>query len=380
MHCWADVSARFMSKKKQRKPGAVAGRVAGPLNGRRTGPIAAPTLVNPSVSETPGPKDRTRWPVTLVLVLLSTITAAVIGSHYLSNKPAVNTPSQRALSFPLQAGNSCKRVPDFVSKLNLPGSKSLSTAERDALGFAVISSDPQSGQRLGMWQHPSWRSAGNLTSIASDRLGDVYVIPAPRINLRDNPFELQNTLYKIDHESGEMRAVLRFPVARKLDARNPYAGLGLYYDCAFDSLFLSSVAGSDSQSERGSIFRIALRPEVKIVSTYQGFDALSVASAIGQNGVSVLLLGHARSSDVFTLALDTSGNFIGAPTKLLSLFGLGPNGAERAKKFEFGGDGALNITGAPFSYNLAQPPTQWPSVHYRFVCTDSTSCDFESWR
>ncbi len=277
-------------------------------------------------------------------------------------------PTQSAFS----PRNLCKSPPAFMRSLSVnqgfSAGSALSSSERDLLGLAVVDFDPKSGQRVRTWQHPSWRSAGNLSAFALDQRGDIYVIPAPRVNLLENPPALQNRLYRIDGNTAEMTLALEFPVAAAVDQRNPYAGLGLSYDCALDSLFLTTVAGSTPSAQRGKVFRIALRPSVKIASSLADVDMFGVTSVTRAEQV-LVLLGSARSADLMQINLDTNGNFPpdAVPKPLLSIANLGPDGNDRVRKIEIAPDGTLNVRGTRFAYNLAQPSAQEQATRYVFA-------------
>ncbi len=321
-----------------------------------------------------------QWPkfLALSLILAFVVLAYVMTPN--SQKPQLKL-GQSAFS----PRNLCKAPPAFMRSLSAnegfgPGS-ALSTSERDLLGLAVVEFDPQSGQRLRSWQHPSWRSAGNLSAFALDQRGDVYVIPAPRVNLLENPPAKQSRLYRIDGNTAEMTLALEFPVAAAVSQRNPFAGLGLSYDCALDSLFLSSVAGSTPSEQRGLVFRIALRPSVKVASTLAGIDIFAVTSFANEGG-SALALGSARNAEILQISLDANGNFPpgAVATPLLSIAGLGPEGNDRARKIDVAGDGTLTVRGTRFAYNLAQPSAQEKATSYVFAFDAGLqSYQFQRW-
>ena len=325
-------------------------------------------------------KAERQWPKYLALLLI----AAFVVLAYLMT-PKEQKLQAKATPAAFSPRNLCKSPPAFMRNLSAnqgfgPGS-ALSTSERDLIGLAVVDFDPQSGKRVRAWQHPSWRSAGNLSAFALDQRGDVYVIPAPRVNLLDNPPALQNRLYRIDSNSGEMTLALEFPVAAAVSQRNPFAGLGLSYDCALDSLFLSSVAGSTASEQRGKVFRIALRPSAKIASTLVDVDMIAVTSVAMANQV-VLLLGSARSAELLQIDLDANGDFpAGAFAKpWLSMARLGPDGNDRARKIEVSSDGTLTVRGTRFAYNLAQPSAQEKATSYVYAHDASAnSYQFQRW-
>ena len=336
-------------------------------------------IVNQDQSKAKSPPQR-QWPKFLALSL---IVVFVILAY-------VMTPNSQKLQLqttqsPFSPRNLCKAPPAFMRSLSanqgFSAGNALSTSERDLIGLAVVDFDPQSGQRIRAWQHPSWRSAGNLSAFALDQRGDVYVIPAPRVNLLENPPALQNRLYRIDSNTGEMTLALEFPVAAAVNQRNPYAGLGLSYDCALDSLFLTSVAGSTLREQRGNVFRIALRPSVKIASTLAGVDMFAVTS-VGQADQLALLVGSARSAELLKIELDAQGNFpLSAVAKpWLSIAGLGPDGNDRARKIELTPDATISVRGTRFAYNLAQPSAQEQATRYLFAFDAGTqSYQFQRW-
>lgn len=326
--------------------------------------------IAPVVATQPTSGGRSSGSNRLGLIAVVVFVAAAAGFWYLDDTaPATDTTTPMVAN---RARNTCKGVPAFVTGANFP-SPALSTSERDQLGMTLVAHDPNSGQRTHVWQHPSWRSAGNLSAFVVDKRGDVYVLPSPRVNLSDNPPERQNRLYRIDRDSAEMTLALEFPVAAPVDQRNPYAGLGLSYDCGNDSVYLSSVAGSTYTQERGRIFRIALQPALSIKSQIEGIDALSLLSVDSSLGPA-LLFGSARNGEIRALQLDAQGDFQPhLPAQVLAdLRGLGPEGNDRARRIDLASDASLSIRGMRFAYNLAQPSAQASPTSYRFAFDLST--------
>ena len=323
-------------------------------------------LVKQDQAKTKSPPER-QWPKFVALMLIT----AFLALAYVMT-PNSQKPQSKSTLAAFAPRNLCKTPPAFLRSLRTNSgfgpASSLSTSERDLIGLALVDFDPQSGKRVRAWQHPSWRSAGNLSAFALDQRGDIYVIPAPRVNLLDNPPAQQNRLYRVDGSSGVMALALEFPVAAAVNSRNPFAGLALSYDCTLDSLFLSSVAGSTLSEQHGRVFRIALRPSAKIVSTFSGVDIFAVTSVASASGTA-LLLGYARSGEIGQIELDANGNFAPAAIAkpLLSIAALGPDGNDRARKIEVASDGTLTIRGTRFAYNLAQPSAQDKATNYVFA-------------
>ncbi len=362
-----------MSKKKSRKS----------ANIEHAKPEALATL--PSASVRLKPSLTLRTAALLTLMLLAGIASGFIAwrSQQASIEPAFS------LQGPLNARNSCRRPPTFFAGKGFGRGVSLSTSERDLIGIAAVEFDPNSKQRSRYWQHPSWSKFGQLSSFTLDRQGDVYVIPAPRVNLADNPPALQNRLYRIEASSGEMQLALEFPVAASASARNPYAGMALSYDCDTHSLWLTSVAGSEPKRQRGKVMRIQLDPIAKIVDQLDDFDGFGLApfnsGATLQAGAHKpsqqgLLIASARQGKIMLQALNSEGRLQGRPTELLSIAGLGPVGNDRVRKIDIGSHGELLLHGTPFNFNLAQPSAQHAAVKYRFAWNaQKNEYDFVDW-
>ena len=64
------------------------------------------------------------------------------------------------------------------------------------------------------YQNPTWNKAGWLGHMAFDAKGNVYVFPAPRVSLVDNPPELQNMIYRVDSVSAEMTRFITLTASR----------------------------------------------------------------------------------------------------------------------------------------------------------------------
>jgi hypothetical protein len=322
-------------------------------------------------------RSKARWRNGLLLLALSVLMAG----GWALTRPA-QAPVPHVAFQAMAARNQCRGQPKFIAQLGYP-TPSISTAERDVIGLAVINLRAD-GSRERYWQHPSWKASGALSAFAMDEEGNIYVIPAPRVNLIDNPPELQNRIYKIASVDGVMSLLTEFPVAAKVGLRNPFAGLGLTYDCVDRALYLSSIAGSDAQTERGQVLRVQLQRTPRVETLYEGFDALSVLSVDLPNNERGLLLASARTADVFGLRINVDGSRkTGAVAEaLMSIRGIGPHGNERGRKIDINYDSkgaVVSVRGTHFAYNLAQPSAQARPTVYRFRWRDGRY-QFEDWQ
>ena len=261
--------------------------------------------------------------------------------------------------------SNCRRQPAFTQSLGFSRSTLLSTASRTVKGLVIIE-PPATGSsaKPRTYQHPSWTMAGYLGPDAVDQSGNIFVAPAPRVNLIDNPPERANIIYKVESATGVMTRFLDLPYAQAPSLTNPFGILGLTYDCDTNSLYATSVAGSTRQEELGRLYRIDLNTG-QVASQVNGIDAIGLAVFNGTHGKR-LYFGSARTQDVRSIELDINGNFYGQPRTEFSLAGLGPDGNDRARKISFDRTGAMTVNGTKFAFNLAPPPAQATAAAYTF--------------
>ncbi|MFN8445076.1 MAG: hypothetical protein U0175_30090 [Caldilineaceae bacterium] len=261
------------------------------------------------------------------------------------------------------AVDSCRKLPEFRKAVGFDSQTAvLSTSERSIKGLVLY--DVKNTQ-AGYYQHPSWTEAGYLGHVILDGKGDVYLYPAPRVSLIDNPPEKQNIVYRVDGTTGVMAAWLPLPSAQAPSTENPFGLMGLAYDCDTNTLYAASVAGSTRQQELGKIFRISVA-EAKVLSTYDNVDAFGINIYKGSTGKR-LYFASARTTDVRSIALDWQGEFAGNERLDGSLTGLGPTGDDRGRRIRFDRDGNMTVTGMEFRYNLvAQSETRQTDYLFKY--------------
>ncbi|MBU0655116.1 MAG: hypothetical protein KJ914_08260 [Gammaproteobacteria bacterium] len=227
--------------------------------------------------------------------------------------------------------DACRGMPKFIPKAGMGSQVALDTRQRGYTGLRLL--QPQTDKA---WQDPTWDDAGHVGTFARDQGGNIYIAPTPEVSLAENPPELQNRIYRIDTQSGQMALWLELPAAAPPSASNPFGAMGLFYDCDTDSLYASSVAGSNPKEALGRIYRIEASSG-KIVDQLEGVDAIGVGVF---NGVKYkrLYFGAARSADAYSVVLDAKGNFTDDVRHEFSLSGL-PNGnSTSVRRFEFAQD------------------------------------------
>jgi hypothetical protein len=250
----------------------------------------------------------------------------------------------------------CRAMPAFIASMGLGGQVAIDTQQRGYTGLRLL--QPQTGRTA---QHPTWDDAGHVGAFARDRDGNIYVAPAPEVSLAENPPELQNRIYKIDAKTGEMALWLELPAVNPPSASNPFGVMGLYYDCDTNSLYASSVAGSQPQQTAGRIFRIDIASQ-KIVDQLEGVDAIGVGIFNGVNNKR-LYFGSARSSDVYSLPLDAKGNFTEDVRHEFSLVSLPGGNSTSVRKFDFSSDrhGGYQMKAKELEFGFRLPAENNPS-------------------
>jgi hypothetical protein len=262
--------------------------------------------------------------------------------------------------------NNCKGSPVFVKRVagfEVPKSY-FSTSEIRKMGLVLVENQGTNEKpSLRYYQHPSWKTAGWLSPIQLDEAGNVYTAPAPFINVLNNSQQKQNTIYKADAASGEMSEFFQIPLPDSLNNNNPYGVLGLLYFCEGNILYASTIAGSDRHVIRGGIYAIDIK-EKKIVGHLSQVDAIGMGISY-ITGERKLYFGTGRSSEIFSVSINSDGKFTGKPEPAFTLEGLGPRGDDKVRRIRADQNGNLLVYGIEFNYNLIAPREK-PETLYEF--------------
>lgn len=338
-----------------------------------------PAQPEPAASQTVAPKAKaapakrnatTMWVVAgvAILVIVGGIFALLMNNR---TGPVAATPVPKSAQ-QLGTVTSCQRQPAFVGGLGFK-QVSINTIEYTVKGMLLFDSstgsDPKD-PKTKTYQHPSWDDAGYMHAHMLDRNGNIFLIPAPRVDLFSNPPEKQTTLYMVEDKTGEMKPFLNLPAEQPPSQLNPYGLMGLGYDCETNSLYVSSVAGATRTEELGRLYRIDLNTG-KVADQLEYLDVLGVGVFNTSKGKR-LFFGSARSPEIRSIALGDNGNFVGEPRFELSLAGLDPSGQDKGRRVQFKTIAPNNplyemtVDGLKFNYNLVPPSSQSQRVTYRF--------------
>jgi hypothetical protein len=253
----------------------------------------------------------------------------------------------------------CKTLPSFVRGLGFdPRKSAFSTSEKQVMGL-VLKEFTDTGSRI--YQHPGWKQAGWLSALRLDKFGNIFTAPAPFISVLDNPVQKQNILYRVGGNDQLMTAFIDLPVADS-NNRNPFGIMGIAYNCKDNLLYVSSVAGSDIQTERGCLYVVDAATK-KIIDRHEGKDFFGLEICV-IDGKPVLLAGSTRTSQVFSFALDSKGKLAGDPQPIIDLGNAGPRGDDKARKITWNDDGSLAVSGLQFSYNLIASTERPETIYY----------------
>ena len=226
---------------------------------------------------------------------------------------------------------------------------SIGTAFQGVKGLAI--GDPAGNNGQGsLYQHPTWDDAGYLGPWTYDRLGNVYAGPVPLVSLVENPPEKQNKVYKVDTDSQVMAEFVDLPATQPPSGANPFGVVGLTYDCDTELLYASSLAGSTAGQEVGRIFRIDLASG-QVLNSLDGVDAMGLGVFNGAQGKR-LYYGLTRKPEVWSVALDDTGDFAGEPRFEFSLVGLPTEGRQTVRRIRFGTGTDATLYVVDFNYTL----------------------------
>ncbi len=258
--------------------------------------------------------------------------------------------------------NACQAMPAFISQTGIGQAVAIDTQQRGYTGLRLL--NPQTRKT---WQHPTWDDAGHVGAFTRDEDGNIYVAPTPEVSLADNPPALQNRIYRIDAKSGEMALWLELPAVTPPSQSNPFGTMGLFYDCDTSSLYASSLAGSEPRQAHGRIYRIDVASG-QVKAQLEATDAIGVGVFNGAQHKR-LYFGSARSSDVYSVALDASGNFTEEVRHEFALATLPDGNSTSVRKFEFAersGQYVMQVKEMEFGFRLLAENNPHKRV-YRFT-------------
>lgn len=239
----------------------------------------------------------------------------------------------------------CHASPQFVAALDFE-QPVIDTTQEFGTGVLVR----EMGGDGRSYQHDTWDDAGKIGAFAIDWLGNIFVAPAPVLNQELNPVEEQNKIFRVDSQSAEMALFASLPWPLPPAGSNPYGVVGLAYDCDSGSLYAASIAGSTAEDEVGVIYQ--LNPDTgEILSRLENVDALGIGVFNASQGKR-LYYGAGRTPEIYSVALDGDGRFVGSPRLELSLAAQPGGRAENGQRIQFTADNTMIVKAIEFNYSL----------------------------
>jgi hypothetical protein len=245
--------------------------------------------------------------------------------------------------------DACAAMPQFARQLRFIGGLYLSTNLKNRDGLFLMGRLPN-GQ-MASWRHPSWAETGPVSAYARDKRGNIYLAATPFVQAASDAAWRYRTVWKIDSATGVLKPWLTLPVAAKPHAGNPYGILGMAYDCTTDSLYVTSVMGSDYEHKKGIVYRIDVGTGT-VEKLITGLDAMGVLAMASPKTGKQLLLGSARSSAVLAVPLDRHGKTAGKPRLLFRLQQAAGGRDDRARRLQLNRAGELTIKAMDFDFTL----------------------------
>lgn len=298
----------------------------------------------------PGAGAKTRRARGAVMGLAAAIGLAGLAAWLFAGGPSGSGSGALEGDRPLGGVTGCQARPPFTAAMGLGPRAALGTSVEGVKGLAVIDPDKPLDAG-GVFQHPSWDDAGYLGPFVYDRDGNVYVAPVPLVSLEENPPAMQNRVYRVDGHSMAMAELVDLPAEQPPSGANPFGVIGLAYDCDTHSLYAASVAGSTASTEAGRIHRIDLTSGA-VASHLDGADPFGLAAFNGTHGKR-LYYGLARRPDIYSVALDAAGDFVGELRHELSLADLPDGTHDKARRIRIGPGPAPEMTIQTFDFTYS---------------------------
>jgi len=261
---------------------------------------------------------------------------------------------------------SCRKLAPFIKQLGFnPNTSAFSSTELNTKGIVLIQFPQNANDTIRkVYQDSTWKKFGYMGSITTDDKGNAYTAGIPMVNTLDLPIKEMNKIYKIDAITGKMNVFCSLPLPDSIEGIVPFAILGVYFDCHGKKLYVSSVAGSTRDSEKGVIYVVDVN-KAEVVDALKGYDAMGLFVG-GIDNEKRLFFGSARNPIINSVALNKSGFFKNKNIKKeLSLDNLGPRGSDKARRIRFDKAGNLIIYGIEFNYSLAAQSNR-PETGYQF--------------
>lgn len=264
-----------------------------------------------------------------IFILLVLISSLSFSYYFLTSKQNKKSSDTLPNKFKIGIVNNCRKIPSFITKLNMrqPAIDSKQQGHGGGLLIRDIS------QPKNTWQGKSWKQSGYIGAFERDSIGNIFLTPVPYVSLKKNPPKEQNQIYIINAQTSEMSLFMKMPSTKVPNTKNPFGTMGLSYDCDTDSLYVTSVAGSEPLIEHGIIYQVDVINN-KVTSKFEHTDAIGVGIFNTLKGKR-LYYGSARNPHIYSILLDEFGKFSGKKRYEFSLTDIQGGNSTLARKIQF---------------------------------------------
>ncbi|CAA6813490.1 MAG: Unknown protein [uncultured Sulfurovum sp.] len=260
---------------------------------------------------------------------------------------------------------SCAKHPNFLNKLKIPQPIAIDLSQQQHKGLVFLY-----GQGLGKAVHlKTWEKFDHFSTYALDPKGNMYLTPMPYISVKENTFEFQKSIYKLDTNSGKLSVWMSLDEVRA-GGNNPYGVISLDYDCDDHTLWVSAIDETDYDTNRGVIYHIDVKSK-KVLQRIEGVDALTVRLLHSSQG-KYLLYGSARQSGLFALKIEDS-MLAANSIQLVEL----SNANEHIRKIKVRANNTLELQTIPFSYSLIAQTSRGEDRKFYGLSWDTSSSSWE---
>ncbi len=237
----------------------------------------------------------------------------------------------------------CKKTPVFLEK---EGYKRIliDTTQKIFESFSFYDLDLKK-----TYYDNDWSKMGAVSDYILDKEGNIFFIQAPFIDLFDKKLLNQNIIWKLSTDSAVLNKWLEIDKKAEVE-KNPFGTISLAYDCFDNSIYLSSIAGSDFWNEKGVLYKINLETK-KIEEILRGVDIFSMKIYIDKGGNKKLYFSSAKKSILYSLDFDKRNKIILKSLKKeidLEEYGV----SDKIKKIKFLDDDLMILEGKEFEYSL----------------------------
>jgi len=249
----------------------------------------------------------------------------------------------------------CAKQPNFLQKLKIPQPVAIDLSQQNHKGLAFLY-----GRNLKESLHlKTWEKFDHFSTYALDPKGNIYLSPMPFISIKENTFEFQKNIYKLDTNSGNLSIWMRLEEVKATET-NPYGIIAVEYDCEEDTLWVSAIDETDYYQQRGVLYHIDVNTK-KVLQKVEGVDALSLKLIKTHRG-KYLLYGSAKESALFAMKLESKG-LMSTAKKLFEL----SEANAHIRKIRLSQQNGLKVETIPFAYSLVAQSTSRMRNAYEYV-------------